>query len=320
MGRKEQKYYYPPLENRKRRFWSTFSRVTINIFGSAGLMVLVYFAIFSILDTPAERRMRNTNQALKKEYEALEARLEEVEKVLGNVTDRDASIFLTLFEANPYEIAGGTQKYQWQRREELMDKTNNELAVILDGMMGNLGSRIRQTEKALSKTYADMMDLEEGVNGIPSVQPVINNELTLLTASFGQRIQPYYKVLTMHNGVDYTVPEGTRVFATADGTVKTATSRPSTTGNTIVIDHGNGYETHYNHLSRMSVKQGQRVRRGDIIALTGDTGLSLMPHLHYEIHYEGAPIDPIHYFFAELDPRQYDRIIQIAGSGMQSFD
>lgn len=320
MGRKEQKYYYPPLENRKRRFWSAFSRVTINVFVTAGLMVLVYFALSSVLDTPAERRMRSTNQALKKEYDALEARLEEVEKVLGNVTDRDASIFLTLFEANPYDIAGGAQKSQWQRREELMGKTNNELAAILEGMSDNLDGRIRETEKALSKTYADMMDMEDGVNNIPSVQPVINNELTLLTASFGQRIQPYYKVLTMHTGVDYTVPEGTRVFATADGTVKTATSRPSTTGNTIVIDHGNGYETQYSHLSRMSVKQGQSIRRGDIIALTGDTGLSLLPHLHYEIRYEGNPVDPIHYFFAELGPGEYDRIIQIAGSGMQSFD
>jgi len=320
MNRKEHKYNYPPLETRRKRLWSAVSRAMVNVLFAGALTIVIYFTLSFVLDTPAERKIRNANQALKKEYDALEARLQEVESVLDNVTERDFNTFRTLFESDPYEIGVDFDKLQWQLKEELIGKTNNELAEILSSKLDGFSGRIKTTEKALSDIYADMMDMEEGVNNIPSIQPVINGGLTLLTASFGQRIQPYYKVLTMHNGVDYTVPEGTRVFATADGQVKTATSRPSTTGNTIIIDHGNGYETHYNHLEKMVVRQGQRVRRGDIIALTGDTGLSLIPHLHYEIRFEGNPIDPIHFFFAELDPRQYDRLIQIAGSGMQSFD
>ena len=134
------------------------------------------------------------------------------------------------------------------------------------------------------------------------------------------RIQPFFKTLASHQGVDYTVPEGTRVFATADGIVKDVSSYNTSSGQTIVIDHGNGYETSYGHLSKVNVRRGNQVRRGDIIALSGNTGLSLAPHLHYEVRYNGMRVDPIHYFFMELSPEQYRRIMQIAQSGMQSFD
>ena len=134
------------------------------------------------------------------------------------------------------------------------------------------------------------------------------------------RIHPFYKTLQSHQGVDYTIPEGSRVFATADGVVRDAAQRNSTQGQTVVIDHGNGYETSYSHLSKINVRKGQRVSRGEIIALSGDTGLSLAPHLHYEVIYNGQPVDPVNYFFMELSPAEYHRLIRIAQSGMQSFD
>ena len=134
------------------------------------------------------------------------------------------------------------------------------------------------------------------------------------------RIHPFYKSLSQHNGVDFTVPEGSRIFATADGTVTEATRRSSTSGLTVTIDHGNGYQTRYGHLSEISVKKGQKVNRGDIIALSGNSGLSLAPHLHYEVIRDGKPVDPIDYFFLELTPREYRSLQNIAQSGMQSFD
>ncbi|MBQ5701547.1 MAG: M23 family metallopeptidase, partial [Alistipes sp.] len=110
------------------------------------------------------------------------------------------------------------------------------------------------------------------------------------------------------------------IFATADGKVKDVLGRTSTSGITVVIDHGNGYTTSYSHLQKAKVKRRQKVRRGDIIALSGNSGLSLSPHLHYEVRYEGVRVDPVHYFFMELTPDEYQKIIRIAQSGMQSFD
>jgi murein DD-endopeptidase MepM/ murein hydrolase activator NlpD len=156
-------------------------------------------------------------------------------------------------------------------------------------------------------------------NHIPAIQPVINPQLSLLTASYGMRIHPFFKTLKSHQGVDYTLPEGSRVFATADGTIKEVSTR-STSGQSVVIDHGNGFETSYSHLGKINVRKGEKVKRGDIIALSGNTGLSLAPHLHYEVRNNGMRVDPIHYFFLELSPAEYQRIIHIAQSGMQSFD
>ena len=139
---------------------------------------------------------------------------------------------------------------------------------------------------------------------------MINKQLTLLTASYGMRIHPFYKTLQSHQGVDYTIPEGSRVFATADGVVRDVALRNSTSGQTVVIDHGNGYETSYSHLSKINVRKGQRVSRGEIIALSGDTGLSLSPHLHYEVIHKGMPVNPINYFNRNMTAAEYDALME----------
>ena len=141
-----------------------------------------------------------------------------------------------------------------------------------------------------------------------------------MTAGYGTILNPFYRTLKSHQGIDYTVAEGSSVFATADGVVKEISDKSSTLGKTIVIDHGNGYKTSYSHLLSVGVRRGQKVQRGDIIALSGNSGLSLAPHLHYEVRYNDLRIDPIHYFYMELSPVEYQRIIRIAQSGMQSFD
>ena len=183
---------------------------------------------------------------------------------------------------------------------------------------------MEQQLDALNATYGELQQRIDAAgsacNHIPAIQPVINKQLSLLTASYGMRFHPFYKTLQSHQGVDYTIPEGSRVFATADGVVKDIAQRNSTSGQTVTIDHGNGYETSYSHLSKIHVRKGERVRRGDIIALSGDTGLSLSPHLHYEVRIDGMRVDPIHYFFMELTPSEYQRLMRIAQSGMQSFD
>ena len=231
---------------------------------------------------------------------------------MENVSERDRNVFNILFESDPYDF---DTEY-----ESLLDKSDRQ--IILE-----LKEKVRQSEATLTKLNESYLELQrlldtvgDGRNRIPAIQPVINQQLTLLTASYGMRIHPFYKTLQSHQGVDYTIPEGSRVFATADGVVRDVALRNSTSGQTVVIDHGNGYETSYSHLSKINVRKGQRVSRGEIIALSGDTGLSLSPHLHYEVRLNGMRVDPIHYFFMELTPTEYQRLMRIAQSGMQSFD
>lgn len=310
---------YPPSQSRSSQVLSTVRSLMrhVLIFGA---MLVGCYLLLSLFDTPRQKEQRNFNRSLEAEYAQLEARYDTIAQVLDNVIERDKNVFKILFESEPYEFEESFGHERWERYEQLSQMSESELYHLLQERITTLDAQEKHLAWLYGRVTKAIDSLGTKTNNIPAIQPVINKELTLLTASYGMRIHPFYKSLVSHQGVDYTVPEGTRVFATADGTVKSVTTRKTTSGKNIVINHGGGYETQYNHLSRIDVKRGQKVRRGDIIGLTGNSGLSLSPHLHYEVRYDGMRVDPIHYFFMELSPREYQRIIKIAQSGMQSFD
>ncbi|MCD8101332.1 MAG: M23 family metallopeptidase [Alistipes sp.] len=309
-----------PWEAPKIRFRQKMVRMAIHVLGWIGIAVLFYVGFSFFFDTPLEYRMKASTASLRREYEMLDARYDSLEAVLNNVVDRDRNVFRILFEADPYDFDSGEGVERWTSYEKLLSRPMKELNAELNTRAAALETKIREVESSYMDMEEKLKSAGDLVNSIPSIQPVINKDLTLLTASFGLRIHPFYKTLTQHMGVDYTVPEGSRVFATADGRVKDVSARATSSGIMVVLSHGNGYETQYNHLSQLNVKKGDQVRRGDIIALSGNTGLSLAPHLHYEVRHNGLRVDPIHYFFMELSPSDYRRLMNIARSGMQSFD
>lgn len=307
------------LRRRKRRK-QRIIRATIHAFVWLGVAVLYYVGFSLFFDTPVEYELKRSTQRMRREYEALEMRYDTLAQVLDNVVARDRNVFGILFESDPYDFDAEYENKKTTTYENIFDKSTRQLKK-------QFRERIATAETELATLNDTYLGLQERIDSagtqsdrIPAIQPVINKQLTLLTASYGMRIHPFYKTLQSHQGLDYTVPEGSSVFATADGMVKDVTERSSTSGKTVVISHGNGYETSYGHLSRIDVRKGQSVHRGDIIALSGNTGLSLAPHLHYEVRYNGMRVDPIHYFFMELSPTDYQRIMRIAQSGMQSFD
>ena len=305
---------------KRRRRRQRIIRTTVHLFVWIGVVVLYYIGFSIFFDTPVEYEMKHSTDRLRSEYEALTQRYDSLQLVLDNLRARDRSVFRILFESDPYDFDSEYEQQQSLTYEKIVDRSTRRLK-------RELRDRVAGMEQQLARLNASYLALQERIDStgrdcdrIPSIQPVINKQLTLLTASYGMRIHPFYKTLQSHQGVDYTIPEGSRVFATADGVVRDVATRNSTHGLTVVIDHGNGYETSYSHLSKTNVRRGQSVRRGDIIALSGDTGLSLAPHLHYEVRYNGMRVDPIHYFFIELSPSEYQRLMRIAQSGMQAFD
>ena len=284
-----------------------------------GAAMLYYLVISIFFDTPVEYELRHSTDRMRSEYEQLEARYDSLQTVMQNVVDRDRNVFALLFESTPYDFDSEYEAKRLSSLEAILDKSDRALNIEFRERLNQMEKELAKLEETYVELQAKIDRVGEGKNHIPAIQPVINQQLTLLTASYGMRIHPFYRTLQSHQGVDYTVPEGSRVFATADGRVKEIAER-STAGRTIVIDHGNGYETSYSHLMAINVQKGEEVRRGDIIGLSGNTGLSLAPHLHYEVRHNGMRVDPIHYFFMELSPEQYQRLMHIAQSGMQSFD
>ena len=295
-------------------------RFVVQLFAWIGAALLYYVAFALLFDTPLEHRMRHSTDLLRSEYEALSMRYDSLEVVLDNITERDRSVFRILFESDPYDLESEQSEERLALHEKTISKPKREIVADLKQRIDNVDKRINELESSWNRIKLLGDTLGEKSNRIPSIQPVLNNQLSLLTAGYGNLLNPFYRTLHSHQGVDYTVAEGSSVFATADGTVKEISDKSSTLGKTIIIDHGNGYQTSYSHLLSTLVRRGQKVERGDVIALSGNSGLSLAPHLHYEVRFNGLRVDPIHYFFMELSPDKYSRIIRISQSGMQSFD
>ena len=282
---------------------------------------VVYFVLFSLLfDTPAEYELRHSTDKMRAEYEVLSARYDSLNMVVENVIERDRNIFGILFESAPYDFNSDYEQQRLSLHEKLLERSKHQMLRDLTSQTSEIESKLAELEQTYSTLQSNLDAVGDMRNNIPSIQPVINHQLTLLTAGYGMLMHPFYRTLQSHQGVDYTIPEGQSIFATADGVVKEVLGTTSTSGITVVIDHVNGYTTSYSHLQKAKVKRRQKVRRGDIIALSGNSGLSLSPHLHYEVRYEGVRVDPVHYFFMELTPDEYQKIIRIAQSGMQSFD
>ncbi|MBQ5828758.1 MAG: M23 family metallopeptidase [Alistipes sp.] len=308
------------ISTNKSGIWSRITPVVFRTLTWVG-MVLIWSVIISfVLDMPNEASLRKTNDEKRDAYDNLVERYDSLAMVLENVTARDENVFRKLFESNPYDLNTSYSTERHELHRELIDLSDDELLDMLDGY---LVSADRKREKLL-KSYDDLSyaitTTTLSDDCIPSIQPVNNKQLTLLAAGKKPLINPFHRTMREHHGVDYLVPEGTAVFATADGVVKSLSEKNSTHGKAITIDHGNGYETSYSHLLDIRVKKGSQVKRGDIIASSGNSGLSFVPHLHYEVIYRDTRVDPVHYFFMELSPEEYQRIIRIALSSMQSFD
>ena len=285
-----------------------------------GVVIVWYTILTFAVDMPREYKLRHSSDKMRSEYELLSERYDSLMLILDNVAERDQNVFRKLFESNPYELESSDYKGRPELYEELADMSNVDLDKRLSTMVAAAQQQESKMLEAFDVMRSGLSDLGTSIENIPAIQPVNNRHLTLLAAGKKPLINPFYRAMHEHHGIDYLVSEGTPVFATADGKIKSLSEKNSSHGKAITIDHGNGYQTSYSHLLDIRVKKGQKVKRGDIIALSGNTGLSFAPHLHYEVIYNDTRVVPIHYFLLWLSPEEYQRIIRIALSSMQSFD
>ena len=296
------------------RIW----RIVIYVAAILVIAVLLNVVYSLFFDTPRERQIRRENEMLMEQYNLLSERKRIVDTVMQEVEEIDKNIYRVIFETEPVDPGiSSTTENEFQTLLETPDR------VIVQTSAMKLDSLI-QHDRATASLY-DMLLIRgnnkaEMLTTIPAIQPIENHDLTLIASGFGHRIHPIYKILKMHPGLDYSAPVGTPVHATADGTVESVTRTARGLGNRILIDHGHGYKTLYACMDELNVRRGQQVKRGEQIGTVGDTGLSAAPHLHYEVHLNGEPVNPVNFFFLELTPREYDRLILISMMSGQSFD
>jgi len=239
---------------------------------------------------------------------------------LAVLEKRDNQVYRSIFEATP--IPDSARAKQLKKSEEIahIQRMNeNEQIVNMDAQLDSLFARVAFQAKSYNDIEKMISNKEKLLSAIPAIQPVSNKDLSAIASGFGSRIDPVYKVSKFHAGLDFASPQGTPVYATADGRVKTA-DFDAGYGNHVVINHGYGYETLYGHMNKIKVRERSSVKRGEIIGWVGSTGKSTGSHCHYEVHRNGKPVDPVYFFYNDLTPEQFDRLVKLAAVSNQSFD
>jgi len=320
---KEKFYYdsdtlsYRKVERKKSRVITYF----LLFFSAAALFgFFSYVVVSQYVDSPKEKALKRENENLKYQYEYLNKRINLAEQVMQNLIDRDNHIYRVHFEANPVSEVqrkagfGGVNRYQ-----KFDGFENSTLIKNTAKQVDKLLKAVEVQSRSLDEIEQLARNKEALLKAIPAIQPVQNKDLTRVASGYGMRMHPILKYRKMHNGMDFTAHTGTPIYATGDGVV-TKASRGHGFGNVVYIDHGFGYQTRYAHMSKFNVKKGQKVKRGDIIGFVGSTGLSSGPHLHYEVHKNGKPINPVNFYHGDLSPEEYVIMLEKASAETQSLD
>lgn len=260
------------------------------------------------------------NAKIRAELDKFYTDLEEIIAVLENIQDRDDNIYRSIFEVKPYpeykrKLGTGGNSVKFKKYQGL----KNESLLI------DISKKIESIEKMLvaqSRSFDQVIELtktqEEMLKCIPSIQPISNKDLKRIASGFGMRMHPIHKIMKMHAGLDFTAPIGTEIYATGDGVVELAKWNAGY-GRCVVINHGFGYKTKYAHCKKLNCRKGQKIKKGEIIAFLGNTGQSSGPHLHYEVIKNNVKVNPVNYFFNDLSPEEYQKVIELSSRPTQSM-
>ena len=282
----------------------------------AGILlgILFFFLFFSFFPSPREKQIRKQKEVLEAQYDVLSRQVDQMQLVLTDLQQRDDNLYRSLFQAEPIPRSsrlGATLRMEYY--DSLAVMTNYQIASDLTRKVDILERQLYVQAKSYDEIVEMVKTREIRIENIPAIQPVLNRDLTRVASGYGWRNDPVYHTPRFHAGMDFTAPIGTDVYATGNAVV-TFVGWKQGYGNCVLIDHGFNYETLYAHLSKALVHKGQKVKRGDIIALVGNSGKSTGPHLHYEVHYKGSPVDPRNFYFQDLSPEEYDRMVQLSSN------
>lgn len=324
---KKVKYYYSTKTQRFEPLKVPLQKKLLRAFGllSAVLVAaaLIVALAFRYLQSPNEKRMNAQLRFLEEKYSLLKKDLRQSQEALRELEERDNRVYRVIFEAEPLpdSIRSGRIRMNEKELEQRLAPFNNEeLVQNLEKSLHALQNRLQTQRQSYDTLQRFIENKQDMLSSIPSIQPVSNRQLERIASGFGARIDPIYKIMKFHAGLDFTAPVGTPIYATGNVTVESADYHESGFGNHIWIRHGYGYRTHYCHMVKMKARPGQSVQRGEVIGWVGNTGKSTGPHCHYEVEKSGEKIDPIHFFYNDLSPADFERLVKIAQAGNQSFD
>jgi murein DD-endopeptidase MepM/ murein hydrolase activator NlpD len=322
---KKIKYFYNTNTLRYEKLVTPLRVKLLRVFGfiaatlvTAALVIGIAYRYFP---SGNEQRLRQENDDLKDNYTLLSQQIQQLNQKLSDVEKRDNDVYRVIFESAPIPDSARAKALAVAEEVKLVQRMGeNELTKSIVASIGNIANRISFQQKSFAEIGEMIKNKEKLLAAIPAIQPVSNKDLSRIASGYGYRTDPVYKVTKFHAGLDFTAPQGTPIYATADGRIETAGRSDGGYGNHVVINHGFGYESLYGHMYRIKVRGGQSIKRGEVIGWVGSTGKSTGPHCHYEVRKNGNALDPVYFFYNDLTPEQYDRLLKIAATKNQSFD
>jgi murein DD-endopeptidase MepM/ murein hydrolase activator NlpD len=283
--------------------------------------IIIVILIFQYIDSPKEKLLRQQNESYRESYSVLQERVKQLELQMSELENRDNDVYRSIFEADPIPDSARVKEMEAKKEVRLIQNlSNSDLIKNMIEQLNRLILRVAYQGNSYVEITNMVKNKEKLLKAIPAIQPVSNKNLNRIGGSFGYRVDPVYKDFRFHQGLDFTAPSGTPIYATADGTVTAAGFSTDGYGNKVVINHGYGYQTLYGHMVRVKARVGQSVKRGEVIGYIGSTGKSTGPHCHYEVIKKGIKVDPVYYFYNDLTPEQFDRMLKAAANNKQSLD
>lgn len=322
---KKIKYFYNTHTLRYEKLITPLRVKLLRILGFVAAAIVTASIIvaiaFQYIDSPKEKVLKQQNDDLKQSYRVFQEKIRQLQQQMTELQNRDNNVYRTIFEAAPIPDSIRLKEMEMNKEVELVQSMGEtQLVTEMTIQLNNLAKRVAFQEKSYKEIDGMLKNKEKLLAAIPAIQPVANKDLSRIASGFGYRIDPVYKVAKFHAGLDFAAPQGTPIYATADGVVKEANYNAGGYGNHVVINHGYGYETLYGHMYKIKAKAGDHIKRGEVIGYVGSTGKSTGPHCHYEVHRSGERIDPVYYFSNDLSPDQFDRLLKLAAASNQSFD
>jgi murein DD-endopeptidase MepM/ murein hydrolase activator NlpD len=298
-----------------------FLRLLAYLIASVLIAVVLNFMFGLFFDTPKEKALKREIAQMNLQYDLINREMGNLETVIEHLQETDDNLYRTIFGAEPLQATqrqvgiGGVSRYN-----DLEGFNNSKLVIETVKKLDVIRKKVYVQSKSFDEMILLAREKEDMLRSIPAIIPISAKDLTRIASGFGLRIHPVYKISKFHAGMDFTAPLGTDVYASGDGTIESVSKSKRGMGNYIIVNHGFGYSSTYAHLESFNVKAGQKVHRGDVIGYVGNTGMSVAPHLHYEIKLNGVNVDPVNYFFNDLSPAEYETMIEIASKTGQSFD
>lgn len=316
------KYVYNKDRLRFERPRISFGKILRNVLWfilvTLALAIVYYLIIAFFFNTEKERRLKTENRLISQKKEQIEQDLDRLNNVISELEARDVEIYGDIFSSAPPVSGTGMTSFSFDALDSIPEsnivrQTVASVSRSVD-LAGFVGPRLDLLNKRFSAGVPD------SVACIPSVFPLKGFSAQQAGASVGKKYNPFYKIMTDHEGFDMLTYAGDKVMASAPGVVSKVVRSMKGMGNYVEIDHRNGYVTVYAHLSEINVRKGKEVARGDQIGVVGVTGMSFAPHLHYEVRKDGKPVDPVHYFFGSVTPEEYIDIVRMSAATGQSLD